>query len=101
MASADPARLERSLGAIGRRFFSLANGVDPREVVGARRAHSIGSERTLNVDVTARADIEAHLRLAADTIAQRLRRSQRRRARRAREAQDDGLSLADAAMLAR
>jgi DNA polymerase-4 len=78
VASADPARLERSLGGVGRRFFSLANGVDPREVVGARRAQSIGSERTLNVDVTARADIEAQLRLAADTIAQRLRRSQRR-----------------------
>jgi DNA polymerase-4 len=77
VASADPARLERSLGGVGRRFFSLANGVDPREVVGARRAQSIGSERTLNVDVTARADIEAHLRLAADTVAQRLRRSQR------------------------
>ena len=58
--------------------ISLANGVDPREVVGSRRAHSVGSERTLNVDVVARADIEAHLRLAADAVAQRLRRSQRR-----------------------
>lgn len=78
IASADPATLERALGALGLRFFSLANGVDPREVVGSRRAHSVGSERTLNVDVTARADIEAHLRLAADTVAQRLRKSQRK-----------------------
>jgi DNA polymerase-4 len=78
VASTDPARLERSLGALGRRFFALANGVDAREVVGSRRAHSVGSERTLNVDVTARADIEAHLRLAAETVAQRLRRSRRR-----------------------
>lgn len=78
IASADPAMLERALGALGRRFFSLANGLDPREVVGSRRAHSVGSERTLNVDVTARADIEAHLRLAADTVAHRLRRSQRK-----------------------
>jgi DNA polymerase-4 len=78
VASAEPAKLERSLGALGLRFFSLANGVDPREVVGSRRAYSVGSERTLNVDVVARADIEAHLRLAADTVAQRLRRSKRR-----------------------
>jgi DNA polymerase IV len=78
VATADPARLERSLGALGRRFFSLANGVDARDVVNARQAQSVGSERTLNVDVTARADIEAHLRLAADNVAQRLRRSRRR-----------------------
>src|SRR5689334_8329268 len=34
IASADAATLERSLGALGQRFFALANGVDPREVVG-------------------------------------------------------------------
>jgi DNA polymerase IV len=78
LASSDPATLERSLGALGRRFFSLANGVDAREVVGSRRARSVGSERTLNVDVAARDEIVAYLRLAADTIAQRLRRSKRR-----------------------
>ena len=66
------------MGALGRRFFSLANGVDAREVVGSRRAHSVGSERTLNVDVAKREEIVAYLRLAADTIAQRLRRSKRR-----------------------
>jgi DNA polymerase-4 len=78
IASAKPARLERVLGSLGRRFFALANGIDPREVVGSRRAGSVGSEHTLNVDVSKRADIEAHLRLAADTVAQRLRRSHRR-----------------------
>jgi DNA polymerase-4 len=77
VATAEPAFLERSLGAIGRRFFSLANGVDPREVIASRRAQSVGSERTLNVDVTERHDIAGHLRLAADTVAQRLRRSNR------------------------
>ena len=78
VASSAPVTLERSLGALGRRFFSLANGVDAREVVGWRRAHSVGSERTLNVDVAKREEIVAYLRLAADTIAQRLRRSKRR-----------------------
>jgi DNA polymerase-4 len=77
VARADPAKLDRSLGTLGKRFFALANGLDPREVVGSRRAHSVGSERTLHVDVTARADIEAHLRLAADSVARRLRRTQR------------------------
>jgi DNA polymerase-4 len=76
VARADPAKLDRSLGPV-RRFFALANGVDPREVVGSRRTRSVGSERTLNVDVTARHDIAGHLRLEADTIAQRLRRSSR------------------------
>ena len=77
VAAAAPAALERTFGALGLRFFSLANGVDAREVVGSRRARSVGSERTLNVDVAARADIEAHLRLAADAVAARLRRSKR------------------------
>jgi DNA polymerase-4 len=78
VAGSDPATLERSLGALGRRFFALANGIDAREVEGSRRARSVGSERTLNVDVAARTEIAAYLRLSADAVAQRLRRSQRR-----------------------
>jgi DNA polymerase IV len=77
IASADAAALERSLGTLGRRFFALANGVDPREVVGSRRAHSVGSERTLSVDIGERAQIAGYLRLSADNVAARLRRSQR------------------------
>jgi DNA polymerase-4 len=77
IAAADPRPLEHTLGAMGRRFVALAHGVDPREVVGSRRASSIGSERTLNVDVTARGEIEAQLRLAAEVVARRLRRSNR------------------------
>jgi DNA polymerase-4 len=77
VARADPAALERSLGALGERFSALARGLDPREVVGSRRAQSVGSEHTLNVDISARAQIEAHLRLSADSVAARLRRSKR------------------------
>jgi DNA polymerase-4 len=77
VASADAAALERALGALGRRFFALANGDDPREVVGSRRAQSVGSERTLNVDVSSRPQIEGYLRLAADNVAHRLRRAKR------------------------
>jgi DNA polymerase-4 len=77
LASADPRALERALGALGRRFVALANAVDPRDVHGSRRAASISSERTLNVDVGARAEIEAHLRVSAETIARRLRHGSR------------------------
>ena len=77
VATANPAALERALGALGLRFFALANGEDPREVVGSRHARSVGSERTLNVDIASRTDIEAHLRLSADSVAARLRKSAR------------------------
>jgi DNA polymerase-4 len=77
VARADSAALERSFGALGRRFLSLAQGMDPREVIGSRHAQSVGSEQTLNVDVSERAQIEAHLRLSADSVAGRLRRSKR------------------------
>jgi DNA polymerase-4 len=78
VASADVAALERSLGALGRRFFALANGADPREVIGSRRSHSVGSERTLSVDIGERAHIVGYVRLSADNVAARLRRSHRR-----------------------
>jgi DNA polymerase-4 len=77
IACADAATLEHSLGGLGRRFFALANGLDPREVVGHRRAHSVGSERTLSVDIGEHAEIAGYLRLSADNVAARLRRSQR------------------------
>ena len=77
IASADAATLERSLGALGQRFFALANGIDPREVVGSRRAHSVSSERTLSVDIASRKQIAGYLRLSADNVAARLRKSHR------------------------
>jgi DNA polymerase-4 len=80
MAAADPAWLERELGAVGRRFVELAHGRDFRAVSGSREARGLSSERTLETDVDSRAEIEAYLRSAADTVAARLRR----RARRAR-----------------
>ena len=77
VASADPQILAASFGALGQRFVALAKGVDARDVSGSRRVGSLSSERTLNVDIAARADIEAHLRSAAETVARRLRRSAR------------------------
>ena len=74
VAKRSAAELERALGNIGRRFHQLANAEDRREVSGSRAAVSLSSERTLSVDVSARAEIEAHIRSAAETVAQRLRR---------------------------
>lgn len=73
VAVCDSARLA-PLGELGRRFRALACGEDLRAVEHSRAARSLGSERTLNEDVTRRADIEHHLRRAAEAIAARLRR---------------------------
>jgi len=74
VAAADPQRLVQAVGKLGMRFHALARGEDFRGVEGARRARSLSCERTLNVDVAARHEIEAHLRASADTVARRLRR---------------------------
>ena len=74
VAAADVPALERALGGVGRRFHSLANAEDPRDISGSRGAISLSSERTLAIDVRARSEIEAHVRSAAETVAQRLRR---------------------------
>ena len=74
IASADQHAFERSFGGMGRRFHALANARDERPVDGSHESVSIGSEHTLQVDIHARRDIEEHLRLAAETVAQRLRR---------------------------
>ncbi len=73
IASAELAELEARLGSIGRRFHALARGEDAREVAPARRALSIGSDRTLSHDVHRRADIVVHLHRAADDVGRRLR----------------------------
>ena len=74
VAACDSRWLERSLGALGLRFIALANGEDLRAVVGSRASRGLSSERTLSVDISARREIEAYLRSAAETVAQRLRR---------------------------
>lgn len=73
VATADPEWLRERLGAAGEHFHALANARDPRPVEGARRARSLGSDRTLSADVTRREDIEMHLRRSAERVARRLR----------------------------
>lgn len=70
---ADPHLLEAHLGRSGRYFQLLSQAQDPRRVAGHRLARSMGSDRTLEKDVSAREDIEHYLRRSADRIGRRLR----------------------------
>ena len=74
IAAADRASLVERLGATGAHFHDLAHATDPRAVLSRRDAKSIGSEQTLQVDVTRAEEIEPHLRSSADKIGKRLRR---------------------------
>ena len=73
VAAADARFLEERLGSMGTRFHRLANAADPRPVLRARRARSIGSDRTLAADVASVEEIELHLHRAAERIARRVR----------------------------
>jgi DNA polymerase-4 len=73
IAASDERELRLRLGTAGQQFYKLAHAVDPRQVNRGRAAKSIGSDRTLGEDVVHRADIELHLRRAADRIARRIR----------------------------
>jgi DNA polymerase-4 len=73
IAASDERELRLRLGVAGQQFHKLAHALDPRPVNRGRAAKSIGSDRTLSEDVVHRADIELHLRRAADRIARRLR----------------------------
>ncbi|MEO8465260.1 MAG: DNA polymerase IV [Gammaproteobacteria bacterium] len=74
IAAADAKILSRLFGAMGERFYAIANAVDPRTVSTARSARSLGSERTLAEDVSSPRELRLYLRAAAETVAQRLRR---------------------------
>lgn len=73
IAAAEPAWLDEVLGSTGTHFHQLANGIDVRRVQRGRSVSSLGSDRTLSTDVYRRADIELHLRRAADRLARRIR----------------------------
>ncbi len=74
VAAADPVMLQDKLGHAGSHFFELAHARDPRRVHSHRVARSMGSDRTLKVDVAEKGEIRQHLRRSADRIGRRLRR---------------------------
>jgi DNA polymerase-4 len=74
VAAADPKLLAAKLGKLGVHFHTLANAQDPRKVDGGRLSQSLGSEQTLDKDISDEATIKLHLRRAAETIGRRLRK---------------------------
>ena len=74
VAEADPRFLSAELGSAGLHFYALAQAEDPRPVLGSRMSKSIGSENTLDRDVSEKADIKFHMRRSADVIGRRLRK---------------------------
>ncbi len=76
LASLPVGVLERSLGrAAGRHLDALARGDDPRPVVAAQAAKSIGHEETFAEDLWDRDVLGGHLVRLADASAGQLRRS--------------------------
>ncbi len=73
VAAADREYLVKQLGSAGAHFHDLSHARDPRPVLSHRDAKSIGSERTLDEDVSSVEAISRHLRHAADKIGKRLR----------------------------
>jgi DNA polymerase-4 len=74
VADADPKYMLEKLGKAGLHFHSLAHAKDPRAVTGHRGGKSIGSEHTLNTDISDLGEIKRHLRRSAENIGRRLRR---------------------------
>ena len=75
VAARGEALLEAELGRVGRHFFDLATGCDPRRVESSRRAKSLSSERTLTADVREISELLLHVRNAASVVARRLRQT--------------------------
>ena len=71
IARADPEYLDEQLGGVGRRFYALSHGEDPRDVAVSRRSKSIGCDRTL---VARRASPRGH-RDASASLRRRRRAS--------------------------
>ena len=74
VAGADPKFLSTKFGSAGLHFYTLAHAEDPRPVLGSRMSKSIGSESTLDEDLSDKADIKFHMRRSADVIGRRLRK---------------------------
>ncbi len=75
LVSYDARQLARELGERAAELQALAAGHDPRAVVSARVAKSIGEESTFEVNVLERELVSAALTAHADEVARRLRGS--------------------------
>lgn len=73
IAATEPGYLSHQLGKRGSLFYNLAHAHDPRRITRGRTAKSIGSDRTLNQDISQRGAILRHLQRAAERVARRVR----------------------------
>ncbi|MBL6974836.1 MAG: DNA polymerase IV [Deltaproteobacteria bacterium] len=73
VATADPWRLRKRLGSHGEHLQCLARGLDDRPVHPPLERKSVGSERTLQDDVSGRTNILRELALNCDRVARQLR----------------------------
>lgn len=78
IAASDPARLERRLGAAGRELWALSRGIDEREVMPDREAHSVGAEDTFEEDLSGVEALRPRIHSQALRVGRRLRRAGRR-----------------------
>ncbi len=74
VAVADPGWLHQELGSLGDHIHALARATDIREVVCGRKRKSVGSERTLENDISGQRAVERHLRRQCERVARELRR---------------------------
>jgi DNA polymerase-4 len=70
----DEDEARRRLGDAGAHWWSLARGVDARDVVTGRQARSIGHEETFGSDLPSEAAVAEHLLPLVEDTARRLRR---------------------------
>ncbi|MFZ9889487.1 MAG: DNA polymerase IV [Myxococcota bacterium] len=73
LAAWPPEELERRFGGLGKHLWSLAQGIDDRQVEMSRVEKSIGAERTFDADVQGSAELARRLLPLCDEVAQRLR----------------------------
>ncbi|MEM6363037.1 MAG: DNA polymerase IV [Planctomycetota bacterium] len=74
----EPSLLRRQFGSWGEHLWRLANGIDPRQVVVDHIAKGIGHERTFDEDLTDIDIMRGVISYLCESVARRLRRSQRR-----------------------
>jgi DNA polymerase-4 len=73
IADADPAFLERRLGAAGDSLRRMAHGLDPRGVEADRRRQSYGEESTFERDLRDGPEVRRAIAEHAEAVARRLR----------------------------
>lgn len=74
LARSHPDHLERLLGVWGREICLLARGEDPRAVIPAHIAKSVGAEETFESDLRAREEFDLPLLHQAERVSHRLLR---------------------------